>query len=314
METDTRKISFNQGLVFDRCRFLWKLKYKDKWEKVDRGTKMELGTMGHHLLFDYYKTGQDHSADFANAWMADLDTLDGEQIQNIAVAVSQFKLYRELFAPDEDRGLTTTELEYHFEVELMTPGGHPFILEGYIDRMSVDRRGLLWVEDYKWTGRFWSNIELLMDPQLPLYAAALRHSGVPVHGLMITQVNTYPYKGENRSKQPLDKLFKRERLSVSTTQTDTVLYEYGMIVDEMIEYDGEMRRSLRRDCKSCEMQEPCSMGIKGIDPVQFMSMSPGFQMKRPRPVERMDGVPQPLQVRTRIPDVTVEGQDIILTY
>ncbi len=310
------KISLNQALTWDRCNFLWKLKYVDKWEKTRRGHRLELGNMGHAMLFDLYRTGQDHSVDFANVWMTDLGGLDGEQIQNVATAVGQFKLYREEFSPVADRGLTTVELEYHFEVKLETPQGRPFILEGYIDRMSRDERGLLWVEDYKWTGRFWSSIELQMDPQLPLYAAALRALGIPVHGCMVTQVNTYPYK--DRSKKKIEELFVRERFAVEPGQTDHMLHEYGLMVDEMIDtyYEGaeELRRSLRRDCKSCEMQEPCLMGLKGISPISFMAMSDGYRPKAPRPVDRQDGVPQPLATRTRIPDVSVDGQEIIIGY
>ena len=315
MNDDLTRISLNQALTWDRCNFLWKLKYVDKWEKVRRGHRLELGNMGHAMLFDLYRTGQDHSVEFANVWMTDLGGLDGEQIQNVATAVGQFKLYREEFSPVADRGLTTIELEYHFEVQLETPQGRRYILEGYIDRMSRDERGLLWVEDYKWTGRFWSSIELQMDPQLPLYAAALRALGIPVHGCMVTQVNTYPYK--DRSKKKIEELFVRERFAVEPGQTDKMLYEYGLMVDEMIDHReaaDEYRRSLRRDCKSCEMQEPCLMGLKGVAPVAFMSMSDGYRLKLPRPVDRQDGVPQPLATRTRIPDVSVDGQEITISY
>jgi len=319
MSDHATRISLNQGLVWDRCAYLWKLKYKDKWEKVQRGHRLELGNMGHTMLFDLYKTGQDHSSEFANVWLQDFGNLDGEQIQNIATAVRQFKLYREVFSPEHDKGLRTVTLsngepglEYHFEIELTTPQGRPFILEGYIDRLSWDERGLMWVEDYKWTSRFWSQIELLMDPQLPLYAGALRLLGLPVHGCMVTQVNTYPYKGDGASKKPVDELIKREKFHVPEIQTDAIIAEYGRIVDEILDDDGTYRRSLRRDCKTCDMQEPCLMGLKGIDSVGFMAMSGAYRPKSPRPVDRQDGVPQALATRTRIPNVTVEGQTIVL--
>lgn len=307
------KISFNQALIWDRCHFLWKLKYKDKWEKINRGFRLELGNMGHAMLFDLYKTGQDHSEEFATTWLQDMPTLDGQQIQNVATAVAQFKLYRGEFMPMADRNLTTIELEYHFEVELVTPRGRHYVLEGYIDRMSLDDRGYLWIEDYKWTERFWTPLQLLMDPQLPLYAAALRALGRPVHGCMVTQVNTYPYKGDRRSKKKIEELITREKFHVPEQQTDALLVEYGRIVDEMI--DTEIyRRSLRRDCSKCEMQEPCLMGLKGIEPIGFMAMSQGYRPKAPRPVDRQDGVAVPLQGRTRIPEVSVDDQTIIIEY
>lgn len=314
MEANTTKISLSRALTWDRCRFLYKMKYVDEWDTTKPRYKMDLGNMGHHILFDFYRTGQDNSERFANVWLEDLENLNGEQIQNVAVAVAQFRLYREEFSPQVDRGLITEALEYHFEVELTTPKGRKYILEGYIDRMSRDQRGLLWVEDYKWTGRFWSDIEVLMDPQLPLYAAALRRLGIPVHGLMVTQINTYPYK--DRSKKKIEELFKRDTFPAgSEDQSDNILHQYGMLVDEMIDNkDQEMRRSLRRDCKMCDFQDPCLMGLKGLNVNAYISTSPGFTSKTPRPVDRQDGVPVPLIGRTRIPEVSVEGQDILIQY
>lgn len=313
MQPDTIRISLNQALTWDRCRFLWKLKYKDKWEKIWRGYRLEMGNMGHAMLFDWYKTGQDHSPEFANAWLTDLGNLDAEQIENVATAVSMFKLYREMFSPEHDRDRHTLELEYHFEVELTTPQGRIFILEGYIDRLSQDHKGFVWIEDYKWTQKFWSPTEVSMDPQLPLYAGALRALGIPVHGCMVTQVNTYPYKKDGRQKklaaEGIESLIKREKFHVPEAQSNLLIETYGTMMDEIIDAE-DYRRSQRRECKSCDMQEPCLMGLRGIDPVGFMMMSSGFQPKAPRPVDRQDGVPQPLQVRARIPEISVDGQYI----
>lgn len=291
------KVSLNQLLIWDRCRLQWTFRYTHKLESTKKKPKMELGSMGHEMLFDWYSTGLDHSADFVNKWMSDMANLDGDQIQNVSVAAAMFKLYIHEFSPSADRGLRTDSLEEHFEVELKTPLGRNYVLEGYIDRTSVDEKGHLWVEDYKWTGRFWSGNELLMDPQLSFYAGALRTLGRPVHGLMITQVNTYPYK--DRSKKKPEELFKRERIYRSPEELDAVMVEIGKAVDEMIDEQDKIRRSLRKDCaRDCDFFEPCLFGLKGIDPLTFIKDSGGFRQKKGRPTSAPEQPPtDPLRIR-----------------
>lgn len=322
---DLPVVSFYQLLTWDRCQFQWMLKYNERFGRYRKGYAMELGTMGHAMLFDLYKTGQDNSADFANKWLADWQTLDAEQMSNIHVAVAQFKLYWELFMPVADRGLITEFLEYHFEVVLETPRGRRFILQGYIDRGSRDEQGRLWIEDYKWTQRFWPPTKILMHPQLTYYAGALRALGIPVHGLLITQVNTYPYKENTRKKKTVDELFKRERIFRDDHEIDNVMYEVGLMMDEMLEVrervaelpgNYDYRRSLRDDCDKCDFQEPCLMGIKGIDPIGFMHSSPAYFQKEKRTGSfEKGGIPDLQPPRPRIPDdFVVEEEAGIITF
>lgn len=289
IEGELPKISLNQLLVWDRCKFLWKFMYRQHWTKAIKGRRLALGTMGHEMLFDWYKTGLDHSVDFANKWLSDLDNMNADQIKNVSIATAMFKLYTSEFSPTEDRNLLTQSLEEHFEVELVTPKGRQFLLEGYIDRTSIDQRGHLWLEDYKWTERFWSTNQLLMDPQLSFYAGALRTLDRPVHGLMITQVNTYDYK--DRSKKKVEELIRRERLYRSPEELQAVMVEIGHKVDEMIDGQDQLTRSLRRDCDRCDFMEPCLFGLKGIDPESYIPSSGLYKKREKRPTEekKLDG-------------------------
>lgn len=301
--SDLPKVSFNQLLSWDRCRFLWKLKYIDKMDTTRKGPALQLGTMGHELLCDWYATGVDHSDSFANKWMSDWSSLRPEEHQAIATAITMFKAYIYEFAPQADRHYTVESLEEHFEVELTTPTGRPYILEGYIDQVRLDQNGHRWVDDYKWTQRFWSPLEIQMDGQLTYYAAALAILGRPVHGTSLTQVNTYPYK--DRSKKTVDDLFKRELIYRSPQEQAAVMHEVGLMVDDMLDVRGsntpdDYRRSLRRDCNRCYFQEPCALGLKGVDPVAFMAMSPAFMPKtnsrEAQTLEVFDGDTQHLRI------------------
>ena len=282
------RVSFNQLLVWQRCKFEWSLQYIHKQAPVRRRyqSKMDTGTMGHELLLDWYTTGKDNSEAYAQKWLQDFDSLDSDQIKAIHLAVAMFKYYIAEFSPIHDRKYRSQSLEEHFEVTLQTPTGRGFLLEGYIDRTSLDQRDNLWVEDYKWTSRFWTPAELQMDPQLTYYAGALRSLGRPVHGCMYTQVNTYDYK--DRSKKTVDDLVKRELIYKSPQEIDSVMLEIGRKVDEMLAGSDVYGRSLRRDCGKCDFYEPCSLGLKGIDPVEFMHRSPGYTDRAPRPVLQLE--------------------------
>ncbi len=282
------KVSFGQLLTWDRCRWQWSAKYIHKMDTTKKRVRMGIGSMGHEMLFDWYKTGQDHSDIFLSKWMQDWEHLDGEQINGINIAVLMFKMYLSEFSPMHDRNYQTQSLEEHFQVPLTTPTGSRFELEGYIDRTSIDQRGNLWVEDYKWTSRFWSPLQLQMDPQLTFYAGALRAMGRPVHGTMITQVNTYDYK--DRTKKTVDDMFRRELIYRSPAEIDAVMLEIGRTVDEMLEARElpVFKRNLRRDCADCDFAEPCLLGLKGIDSVEFMQRSPGFKPREKRPVLQLE--------------------------
>lgn len=287
-------VSFSQLQTLDRCKLQWSFKYIHKFDTTKRRTRMDIGTMGHEMLFDWYTTGVDHSEEYVTNKLKDWGSLDAEQIKAINLAAAMFRLYVSEFSPLVDRELDTRGLEYHFEVPMQTPLGRSYVLQGYIDRMSVDRRGHLWVEDYKWTSRFWSQGELQMDPQLTFYAGALAYLGFDVHGTMITQVNTYDYTAKSRAIKTIDELFKRELIYRSPVEISTVMFEVGHLVDELLELqEAEGKtfypRSLRRECgKMCDFYEPCSLGLKGIDPALFMESSPGYKTKTSRPVLNLE--------------------------
>lgn len=245
---------------------------------------MEVGDLGHKMQFDWYTTGRDNSDDMANKLLENWQALDADALKGITLALTRFKLYQE-WSKEHDRQFLTQTCEEHFEVPLTTPQGRPYLLEGYIDRSSIDRIGNLWIEDYKWTSRFWSPIELMMDPQLVFYAAALRTLGRPVHGTMITQVSTYPYATSTLKSKKLEDLIKREKIYRSPQELDSVLWEIGLKVDDLIEKreNPGQPRSLRRECDRCQWQEPCLMGLKGIDPLDYIAASGAFKKKEGRP-------------------------------
>ncbi len=94
------------------------------------------------------------------------------------------------------------------------------------------------------------------------------------------------------------------------------MYEVGMMMDEMLaaKERNDFRRSLTRDCDRCDFQQPCALGLEGIDPIVTLSTSPAYHRKEKsgRPSNE-GGIPALQPPRLRITDdFIVEDQTITI--
>jgi hypothetical protein len=275
MSTDMKDwpiFSYSQMQSWDRCEMLWDYSYKRNWYKVRKEEGLNLGTELHkglqfwydhaiartpkeerkELLFGYFdQRMKDHSTNI-------------EMLGIIQFATRLLMRYVNEFSPDEDSGHKILATEHHFTVPFQTGNKRNFILQGYIDLLtSYD--GNLWVWDHKSSeGQFWTPAQVEMEPQTPLYAAALREQGQKPHGVIINMIHTYRYaKGVDSAK--IEQLFCREKSYRTDRQLNTIVQEMKFLVDDLLEKKDVPRRSMRLDCKSCSFQAPCALRIRGID-------------------------------------------------
>jgi hypothetical protein len=228
----------------------------------------------------------------AQQWMADDHP---ESLKHAATAI--FLLDRYIGEVEfYDQGHTIVDVERHFIIPLSTPQGRNFLLQGYIDLLSVSPLGVYYAWDHKSGANFWQEIEAAMHPQLPTYAGALREEGIHIGGFCINQLKTYDYK--DKSKVTNEQLFHRDWFDKSQQEIDSVYENILVIVDDMLATDeyitengGQPTKSLSRDCKYCNLAgNICSNSLRGI------------------PVEVSLG---DLQSRTgAVPSFAVEGFDI----
>lgn len=277
--------SYSQASQWDRCEKAWFWGYAENWVKPLKSRSSNKGTMIHEMMDMYYANpvlGEGLVDEYmTNKINESMD--DGQKdLKAIASACLVVKRYINEWAKKEDIGHRTLATEYHFTIPLKTGKGRNFILQGYIDHITEFKKKL-WLWDHKSSesAQFWTPTEVIMDPQTPVYAAALRLLDMPAHGIIINQFNTYDYA--KPTEQPVEKLFRRESCYRTDKELDSVMREFKFLVDDMMENNVTPRRSLRRDCKNCQFNEPCLMEMKGIDPHPFLVSQ--FVQKEKREVE-----------------------------
>jgi hypothetical protein len=264
-------VSYSQMQSWDRCEVLWDYAYARNWTRNSKATYFNFGTEVHLVFKVWYdlaiaRVPKPERFDKIRAYWAERinkyhDNYEMLDIIRRAMAVTD--RYFVEFAPLEDKGHQILKTEHHFTVPFQTKKGRNFILQGYIDLLTK-RDNRLWAWDHKtMESTFWTPTQVMMEPQTPLYEAALRMQGDNVHGCFINMVNSYDYK--DMSKVPKERLFSREPAYRTDIQLNNVVREMKMIVDDIIENSGTPRRSLRLDCKNCSFQKPCLMRLKGID-------------------------------------------------
>jgi len=262
--------SYSQMQSWDRCEMLWDYAYARNWYKIRKESYLSLGSEVHAALEFWYskaieRVPKEDRKQLLMQYFSERVNECSDDFDMLPVVNRAFWLctrYVNEFAPVEDSGHKILATEHHFTVPFKTGKGRNFILQGYIDLLT-EYSDRLWAWDHKtMESNFWTPIQVEMEPQTPLYAAALREQGQKVHGVIINMVNTYDYK--HPDKVPTEKLFSREKSYRTDVQLDTIVREMKYIVDDIIDEHQTPRRSLRLDCKNCSFQEPCSLRIRGI--------------------------------------------------
>lgn len=283
--SDIIRVSHSQLSEWRRCRFSWGLSYIGKWKPIKTAYPLRLGSIVHKMLANYYEGVIEGVTDAIGAHQDFLrvlanDLLNPDDLQAVAHAGKLVERYITEFAIYEDSSFIPVDVEKHYVTELETPKGRPFEFELYFDLLFMQKgNGKLWMVDHKThNSRPFSDTDIMMDPQLPAYAMVMREKfGVEIFGLMYNMLNTYDYK----NPAPSDKLFLRKKTYRTPEELDSTVKEIGATVDDIIDNQDNLLRNLTRDCSWCKFQDPCLMGMKGMDILPILE--DGFQKKEPRP-------------------------------
>jgi len=273
--------SYTQLQSWDRCEYSWYLGYDQEWTKKDKKTSANIGTLAHKYLELYYRMILEGTIDRLVLWdavetsiaadiNAAIESSNTNTLAEIHRAAIIVKRYIFEFAPDKDIGMKVLGVEHHFIIPYKTPTlGYNFYLQGYVD-LLYSKGGKIRVVDHKTTANagFWKPGEIMMDPQMTLYVAALRRTGMKIFEIEYNFLNSYDYK--DMSKVTTEKLFKREPSYRTDVEVQNFEYQLLLEIEKLIKAAGDeeyrYHRSLRRDCDNCMFKEPCLHGLKGINP------------------------------------------------
>lgn len=268
MPSKVMKVSYSQVQTFLRCRKKWHYNYIRGLIPVKENEAMQLGDYIHGKLDIYYQLRQ-QTEDALDLWeMMQMNIVEdaelGKNPEFVARCIKMMKRYILHFAPVVDRGMEVIATEYGFQVELMTPKGRPFILEGYAD-LIYKRGDYIFERDHKTTGKpgnFRTKEMEIYDPQQTTYIAGLRAHGIDVTRGEVSTLITYDYA--KYQTEPLSKVMKLEPTFRGGPELDACLTWYGTVVDQMYD-EVEYLRSLEMGCRFCWYKNPCLYSLRGTD-------------------------------------------------
>lgn len=285
MDTFVPLVSHTQIGTLNECLFKFHLRYEQGWKPRTKSDALDFGSAVHSLLAAHYnhwkETGKQptegsHLIQHVQQQMLKTNEYGVKVIQH---ALSLVKRYVEDFARLEDLGWTPHKVEEHFVVPMETPLGRQYELQLYVDLLMIQKKtGNLWLWEHKTVGqgKFWKEIQIMMDNQTPTYQAALRKLGIPIYGIMFNMLNSYEYK----NPAPPEKLFRRSKSYRTDVEIDNMVVELGRSVDDIIDLrenpDKPRKRNLRSrqgTCDYCYFQEPCILSMKGVDLESVLEMN-----------------------------------------
>lgn len=257
-------------MTADRCAFLWYIKYAQRLKVNSRKQKLDTGSFTHTLLHDLYDSVMNQMS--VEDWLRTrlnavtygiIDSLDFED--QIISASHAMMLVQRYCKSDILSGHTPVGSEQHFFVHVTTNTGRQFILQGYVDLITIDPKSRICIWDHKTAERMWSPLRIKMVIQLPVYQILLQADGINVNGVCINLLNTTQYKDLNA--QPDEKLFRRDTTFWTPGQLQNVWSEFLALADDTLDLiDGikTARRSIRDDsCYQCDFFSPCHANLCG---------------------------------------------------
>lgn len=221
---------------------------------------LSTGTKVHEGMDIYY--GNECNRDALMAWIkSEIDDASSDELEHLTRALYILEIYS-THAPKWDNGRKPISTEIRMTVPFKTPKGRNYWFNGYADLLD-EFKFKYSITDHKTTSvGFWSPKECAIDPQIPLYGAAMREYGYPIHSTIINMLNTYPYK--KMREVPVEKLFQRIEIVREDVEFDSAIHQFGKGVDSIIDNYENTRRSLRKDCSKCQFCDVCILKNQGV--------------------------------------------------
>ena len=125
-------LSHSQVNVYNTCQYKWYLRYVEGWSSKTSNEHAEKGSMIHTFLQVWYAT---HSWEALQDKLKELmnEVSDPEKVTMVASSFTLTKRYIDEFALGADQKWEILAAEHYFKVDLLSPNGNPFQIQGYID-------------------------------------------------------------------------------------------------------------------------------------------------------------------------------------
>lgn len=299
--------SHSQISNFLACEQAYAYKYRDGWRSPRSSRAMTLGTVGHHLLDEWWvgKDITDFDLEAITEYVVSLnETPSIEECESIADhALWLLRRYDRMYANDRER-VTVLEVEQFRTFELPQLGERRFGLICKIDKlMESPAHGGIVFMDHKFVGKRDKAETLDRDPQFSLYFLALRETGVDINLALLDSIYTYRNKKKGEFVEwdaiNVEESFSRIPTDRTKEALDFVAREAYRACERMWHLRQDHYQPLLNvgfACQNCEFSAPCFERVQGLPNSELAMLKELFDPSRPRPTPMRNYLPDSVEI------------------
>ena len=277
---DALTVSPTQVQLFDRCNYKWHLTHQEKAKEFTVATgKMQLGSMAHLLLQEYYRhflhkpvenLDSQQLTDLMEKVQAENGLTDYDSQLLFFNAYTVFITYMRWAERSERLIPLGVEVETFAPTGLVTAakyGRRPIYLHGIIDLHAENKGGVPGIADHKThTNRPWTSEQILFDTQMLFYPLLLGLQGAECEWTMINTLNMYLPKKDVTASLQREERFQRFLIKTESLNVQRYQEELFKIIEKMWCTPGyKYTRRLDRYCSGCGFAEICGSHLRGFD-------------------------------------------------
>lgn len=228
----------------------------------------DIGLLGHHVLETYYRSIKEgaEQPEAYNAGMQQLILAGGHVDAEVISLISErFTQYCQFYRHEQ---FEVIDVEGIYKVPLNDRITYGLTLDLLVKYTEGYWKGQYVVIDHKFRYNFFTPDELGLHAQTFKYIWALRKQDYPIRHSILNQIR---YRTDVKDTR---KLFKREELTPTDKQLETIMRDHLAISEEIYEAktqpvswlkDNSPRRYYPRDCAGCYFRIPCRLELIGKD-------------------------------------------------
>lgn len=258
-------------------------------EAKKKSRSLSIGIVGHEVLAVYYRALQAgmNKGDAEKEAMRHLTGIFREDEYDPDSLATVYSLINRYISQDTLAGGTRIlEVETDFYLPITEEYWYAMRLDLLVEALVGSLRGKVLLVDHKFTYDFYTEDDLQLNPQMPKYAAAVRHAGYPVYDAYINQIRTR-FPAHLIEKKTSADLFSRMPVDLTVPRVRSAL-SHQMIISKRIIERRKMPIELQIEeavpvlnkmiCRNCPFKSACAMVEDGL-PVE-KALGPEYKIRK----------------------------------
>jgi hypothetical protein len=249
-------VSLSEVSTFQTCEQQWLYGYYFGYRSITPSYAIKAGVEGHKMLENFYKNFRDtDNIKQATDYMYEMLPAD----KKTPPVVRAFMLVKNYI--DTEFAAEAKDYEsLHVEKKFFVPVSDNLIMALQPDLTKVYKKRRKLLEDYKFTGKAWSQKQLTQHKQLDVYDALLEDAGEPVDRSLLRFFNHETMKMTVFNK-PVNRE-RRDRIKKHVIRVAERIAKIKRLSPEEIRERVSPTMNYMT-CKFCPFVFPCSLELEG---------------------------------------------------